>query len=70
MSVATALARARSRSISTISRTRARDAAAIAVAEPTAPTPMIPSFMLLSSCRSMSRGLLLCKKDVTDWGIK
>src|SRR6516164_5957432 len=45
MSVATALARAASRSISTISRTRARSATAMAVAAPTAPTPMIPTFM-------------------------
>ncbi len=46
MSVATALARARFWSTSTISRMRARDAAAMATAEPTAPTPMMPSFMI------------------------
>jgi hypothetical protein len=64
MSVATALARARSRSISTISRTRARNAAAIAVAEPTAPTPMMPSFIRVLPPPSMSCGRLLCKKGI------
>ena len=66
MSVATALARAWLRSISTISRARARMATAMAVAAPTAPTPMIPTFMEPSSASdssgklTMATGVLQC----------
>src|SRR3982074_3746885 len=44
MSSATALARARFLSTSTISRAEPRCIRAMAQAEPTAPTPMIPTF--------------------------
>src|SRR6266851_6883805 len=64
MSVATALARARLRLTSTISRTWARDAAAMAIAEPTAPTPMMPNFMIFPSGPSMSRGVSMGNKDL------
>jgi hypothetical protein len=49
-----------------ISRTRARAAAAMAIAKPTAPTPMMPNFMIIPSRPGMSCGLLMGSKDVLE----
>src|SRR5882672_4719393 len=59
--VATAVARSRVRSTSTISRAAPRMTRASAHAEPTAPAPMIPTFIISSSI-----GLARCQDLIDD----